>query len=139
VVAFPQWGDQVTDAVYLVDVFKTGLRMCRGEAENRVITRDEIEKCLVEATVGPKAVEMKQNALKWKAAAEDAVAEGGSSDRNIQAFVDEVRKRSIALTSKSAASVINGVEDLANKTVANGLAELVESKANGKVELVGSS
>jgi len=113
--------------------------MCRGEAENRVITRDEIEKCLVEATVGPKAVEMKQNALKWKAAAEDAVAEGGSSDRNIQAFVDEVRKRSIALTSKSAASVINGVEDLANKTVANGLAELVESKANGKVELVGSS
>lgn len=134
VIAFPQWGDQVTDAVYLVDVFKTGVRMCRGEAEDRVIPRDEIEKCLVEATVGTKAVEMKQNALKWKAAAEDAIAEGGSSDRNIQAFVDEVRKRSIALTCKSAA--INGVEDLANKSVANGLAELVESKANGKVELV---
>ncbi|KAB1227136.1 Cinnamate beta-D-glucosyltransferase [Morella rubra] len=134
VVAFPQWGDQVTDAVFLVDVFKTGVRMCRGEAENRVIPRDEVQKCLLEATVGPKATEMKNNALKWKATAEAAVAEGGSSDRNIEAFVDEVRKRSIALTSKSTAN--GGVHDLANKSAANGLADLVESKTNGKVELV---
>ena len=135
VVAFPQWGDQVTDAVYLVDVFKTGVRMCRGEAENRVITRDEVEKCLLEATVGPKAVEMKQNALKWKAAAEAAFSEGGSSDRNIQAFVDEVRARSVAITGKSTA---NGVAlDLAEKSAEiNGKVELVETKTNGKVELV---
>ncbi|XWS54738.1 hypothetical protein CRYUN_Cryun10bG0114700 [Craigia yunnanensis] len=92
IIAFPQWGDQVTDAVYLVDVFKTGVRMCRGEAENRVIPREEVEKCLLEATVGPKAAEMKKNALKWKAAAEAAVADGGSSDRNIQTFIDEVMK-----------------------------------------------
>lgn len=93
VIAFPQWGDQVTDSVYLVDVFKTGVRMCRGAAENRVILREEVEKCLLEATVGPKAAEMKENALKWKDAAEAAVADGGSSDRNIQAFVEEVMKR----------------------------------------------
>uniref|UniRef100_A0A2P2NGL4 Glycosyltransferase n=1 Tax=Rhizophora mucronata TaxID=61149 RepID=A0A2P2NGL4_RHIMU len=92
VVAFPQWGDQVTNAKYLVDVFRVGLRMCRGEAENRLILRDEVEKCLVNATVGPKAEEMKQNALKWKAAAEAAVAEGGSSDLNIHAFIDEMKK-----------------------------------------------
>ena len=121
VIAFPQWGDQVTDAVYLVDVFKTGVRMCRGEAENKVITRDEVEKCLLEATVGSKATEMKQNALKWKAAAEEAVAEGGSSDRNIQAFVDEVRTRSAAITGKST-SAIGADLDLASKV------ELVESK-----------
>ncbi|XP_023903326.1 gallate 1-beta-glucosyltransferase [Quercus suber] len=135
VVAFPQWGDQVTDAVYLVDVFKTGVRMCRGEAENRVITRDEVEKCLLEATVGPKAVEMKQNALKWKAAAEAAFSEGGSSDRNIQAFVDEVRARSVAITGKSTA---NGVAlDLPEKSAEiNGKVDLVETKTNGKVELV---
>ncbi|KAJ6287637.1 hypothetical protein OIU77_003697 [Salix suchowensis] len=64
--------------------------MCRGEAENRLITRDEIEKCLLEATAGPKAVEMKENAMKWKEAAEAAVAEGGSSDRNIRCFIDEM-------------------------------------------------
>ncbi|KAL6956199.1 limonoid glucosyltransferase [Sarracenia purpurea var. burkii] len=95
VVAFPQWGDQVTNAKFSVDVFKVGVRMCRGEAEGRVIPREEVERCLREATSGPKAAEMKANALKWKKAAEEAVAEGGSSDRNVQAFVDEVRLRSL--------------------------------------------
>lgn len=100
VVAFPQWGDQVTDAKYLVDVFKVGIRMCRGEAEDRVIPRKEVEMCLREATSGPKVAEMKANALKWKETAEAAVAEGGSSDRNMQAFVDEVKRRSLGITSK---------------------------------------
>ncbi|GMH13499.1 hypothetical protein Nepgr_015340 [Nepenthes gracilis] len=93
VVAFPQWGDQVTNAKFLVDVFKVGVRMCRGEHEDKIIPREEVEKCLREATAGPKAEEMKTNILKWKKAAEDAVAEGGSSDRNLQLFVDEIKKR----------------------------------------------
>ncbi|XP_050208873.1 gallate 1-beta-glucosyltransferase 84A24-like [Mercurialis annua] len=98
VVCYPQWGDQVTDAKYLVDVFKVGVRMCRGLAENKMITRDEVKKCLLEATVGPQAEEMRRNALKWKEAAEAGVAEGGSSERNIQEFVDEIKgmgKRSL--------------------------------------------
>ncbi|KAI8532740.1 hypothetical protein RHMOL_Rhmol11G0237000 [Rhododendron molle] len=106
VVAFPQWGDQVTDAKYLVDVFKVGIRMCRGEAEDRVIPRDEVEKCLREATSGPVAAEMKANASKWKEAAEEAVAEGGSSDRNLQAFVDEVRRRSLGIALKSIPALV---------------------------------
>lgn len=121
VIAFPQWGDQVTDAVYLVDVFKTGIRMCRGEAEDRIIPREEVEKCLVEATVGPKAEEIKRNALKWKKAAEDAVGEGGSSDRNMQSFVDEVRRRSVALTPKS-----NG-----NGTICRGENLIIGDSASG--------
>ncbi|EEF43595.1 gallate 1-beta-glucosyltransferase 84A24 [Ricinus communis] len=92
VVCYPQWGDQVTDAKYLVDVFKVGVRMCRGMAENKLITRDEMKKCLLEATVGPKAAEIRQNALKWKEAAEAAVAEGGSSDMNMQGFVDKIKR-----------------------------------------------
>ncbi|GAA0171420.1 transferase [Lithospermum erythrorhizon] len=87
---FPQWGDQVTNAKYLVDVFKVGVLVCRGEAEHTIITRDEIEKCLFEATKGLKASEMRDNALKWKNMAEEAVAEGGSSGRNILAFIDEL-------------------------------------------------
>ena len=42
-VAFPQWGDQVTNARYLVDVFKVAVRMYRGEATNKLIKRDEIK------------------------------------------------------------------------------------------------
>ncbi|XP_044481052.1 gallate 1-beta-glucosyltransferase-like [Mangifera indica] len=139
VVAFPQWGDQVTDAVYLVDVFKTGIRMCRGEAEDRIIPREEIEKCLLEATSGPKAAEMKQNALKWKKAAEEAVAEGGSSDRNIQAFVDEVRRRSVEIMTSNSkavkpAAINGGVAELVEKAEVNGKVDLVEKvEANGKV------
>ncbi|KAK8562862.1 hypothetical protein V6N13_018579 [Hibiscus sabdariffa] len=89
IVAFPQWGDQVTNAVYLVDVFKTGVRMCRGAAENRIVPREEVEKCLLKAITGSIAPELKSSALKWKEAAMAAVADGGSSDRNIQAFIDE--------------------------------------------------
>ncbi|KAK9071124.1 hypothetical protein SSX86_009692 [Deinandra increscens subsp. villosa] len=94
VMAFPHWGDQVTDAKYIVDEWKFGIRMCRGEADHRVIGRDEVEECLREATCGVKATEMKKNAMKWKNAAEAAVAKDGTSDRNIQEFVDEVRKMS---------------------------------------------
>ncbi|KAM3377258.1 gallate 1-beta-glucosyltransferase 84A23 isoform X2 [Capsicum galapagoense] len=90
IIAFPQWGDQVLDAKYLVDVFNVGIQLCRGENENRIIPREEVEKCVREAMSGAKAVEMKQNALKWKKAAEDAVAEGGSSQQNLQAFIDEI-------------------------------------------------
>ncbi|KEH27323.1 limonoid UDP-glucosyltransferase-like protein [Medicago truncatula] len=82
VVAFPQWGDQ-------------------GEAANELINRDEVNKCLLEATVGTKAKEIKQNVLSLKAAAEAAIRDGGSSHRNIESFVDEIRKRSIEMRSKS--------------------------------------
>lgn len=98
--------------------------MSRGESENKLITRDEVEKCLLEATVGPKAAEIKDNALKWKAAAEAAVAEGGSSDINIQAFVDEIKSRSVAVKSEKkapapAAQNYGVADDLAAKATAN--------------------
>ncbi|EXC71323.1 Putative UDP-glucose glucosyltransferase [Morus notabilis] len=96
VVCFPQWGDQVTNAKFLVDVFGVGVRLGRGEAENRVVPRDEVERCLVEATVGEKAAEMKRNAVRWKKAAEEAVEKGGLSDRNLDEFVEEIRSRSVA-------------------------------------------
>ncbi|KAK9941983.1 hypothetical protein M0R45_007673 [Rubus argutus] len=95
-VTFPQWGDQVTNAKYLVDVFGVGLRLCRGKAENKLVMRDEVEKCLLEAMVGETAVELKQNALKWKKAAEEAVAECGSSNCNLQDFLDEIGRLSNA-------------------------------------------
>ncbi|XP_055813169.1 gallate 1-beta-glucosyltransferase 84A24-like [Solanum dulcamara] len=92
IVAFPQWGDQVTNAKYLVDVFKMGIRLRRGELGSKIITREEIENCLRKATSDDsKIVEMKENALKWKKQAEEAVAECGSSAINIQAFVDELK------------------------------------------------
>ncbi|MFS7995695.1 putative cinnamate beta-D-glucosyltransferase [Helianthus anomalus] len=62
-----------------------------GDAEHRVIGREEVVEYLREATSGVKAAEMKKNAMKWKEAAAVAVTEGGTSDCNIQEFLDEVR------------------------------------------------
>ncbi|EOA18911.1 hypothetical protein CARUB_v10007541mg [Capsella rubella] len=90
VICFPQWGDQVTNAVYLIDVFKTGVRLSRGEAEKRIVLKEEVTERLLEATVGEKAVELRENAKRWKEAAESAVAYGGSSERNFQEFVDNL-------------------------------------------------
>ncbi|XP_049387635.1 gallate 1-beta-glucosyltransferase 84A24-like [Solanum stenotomum] len=92
IMAYPQWGDQATNAKYLVDVFKMGIRLSRGENGSKIIAREEIEKCLREATSDDsKVAEMKENAHKWKKQAEEAVAERGSSAINIQAFVDELK------------------------------------------------
>ncbi|KAG6762656.1 hypothetical protein POTOM_033170 [Populus tomentosa] len=51
-----------------------------------------LARMLSEATVGPEAAEMKQDALKLKKADETAVAEGGSSDSNIQSSADEAKR-----------------------------------------------
>ncbi|TYI94980.1 hypothetical protein E1A91_D02G245100v1 [Gossypium mustelinum] len=134
IVAFPQWGDQVTNAVYLVDVFKTGVRMGGGEAENRIIPKEEVAKCFVEATVGPKAKDLKRNALKWKAAAEAAMAGGGSSDRNIQAFINEVRRRCTSTDNDAATmNFVNKHSPTEPTVVINALIASALRKAQGHV------
>nr|BBI55602.1 flavonoid 6-C-glucosyltrasferase UGT84A57 [Eutrema japonicum] len=90
VVCFPQWGDQVTNAVYMVDVFKTAVRLGRGAAEGRVVPGEEVAEKLLEATVGEKAEELRKNALKWKAESEAAVAPGGSSEKNFREFMEKL-------------------------------------------------
>nr|AFJ52991.1 UDP-glycosyltransferase 1 [Linum usitatissimum] len=93
VVTFPQWGDQVTDAKFLVDVFEVGVRMGRGATTTKLVKRDEVERCVVEATVGEKAEVLRRNAMRWMKEAEAAVAEDGSSTRSLLEFVEEVKKR----------------------------------------------
>ncbi|KAJ0236633.1 UDP-glycosyltransferase 84A3 [Hirschfeldia incana] len=90
IVCLPQWGDQVTNAVYLVDVFKTGVRLGRGEADEKIVSREILEEKLLEVTVGEKAVELRENARRWKKEAEATVGFGGSSDKNFGEFVDKL-------------------------------------------------
>ncbi|OAY76303.1 Limonoid UDP-glucosyltransferase [Ananas comosus] len=81
VIAFPQWGDQVTNAKFLVDVYGVGVRLPAP------VEREAVRRC-VEAVVGagPEAEGMRARAAKWKEAAAAAVAEGAVVDRNIQNF-----------------------------------------------------
>ncbi|KAH0902771.1 hypothetical protein HID58_042274 [Brassica napus] len=89
IVCLPRWGDQVTNAVYLVDVFKAGVRLGRGEADEKIVSREVVAEKLLEATVGEKAVELRENARRWKKEAEATVGYGGSSDKNFGEFVDK--------------------------------------------------
>ncbi|KFK42892.1 hypothetical protein AALP_AA1G052200 [Arabis alpina] len=92
VVAFPMWSDQPTNAKLLEEQWKTGVRV--RENEKGLVERGEIRRCL-EAVMEEKAVELRENAEKWKRLAAEAVGEGGSSDKNMEAFVEEICGNSV--------------------------------------------
>ncbi|CAL5424785.1 unnamed protein product [Camellia sinensis] len=84
-VAMPQWTDQSTNAKYVMDVWRMGLRVrCNDKG---IVRREEIEHCVREVMDGERGKEMKRNAIKWSELAKEALGEGGSSDRNIHEFV----------------------------------------------------
>ncbi|CAL4977999.1 unnamed protein product [Urochloa decumbens] len=87
VVAFPQWGDQCTDAKFLVEELGMGVRL-RAPPLTREAVRDAVELTVA----GPEAESMRGRAKAWSAAARAAVAPGGSADRHLQAFVDDVTR-----------------------------------------------
>ncbi|KAJ4957598.1 hypothetical protein NE237_024709 [Protea cynaroides] len=84
-VALPQWTDQPTNAKYIEDIWGMGLRA--KVDENGVALREEIHACIREVMEGEKGKEIKNNAIKWKELAKEAVDEGGSSNKNIEEFV----------------------------------------------------
>ncbi|OEL28004.1 Cinnamate beta-D-glucosyltransferase [Dichanthelium oligosanthes] len=88
VVAFPQWGDQCTDAKFLVDELRMGVHLRAAP-----LRREGVREAVDAVTTGAEADAMLANAKSWSAAARDAVAPCGSSDRHVQAFVDEVSRR----------------------------------------------
>ena len=84
-VAMPQWTDQPTNAKFIVDVWKVGIRIKLDE--KGIATKEEIELCIREVMEGERGKEVKKNSLRWKELAIEAVDEGGSSDKNIEEFV----------------------------------------------------
>ncbi|MQL92405.1 hypothetical protein Taro_025029 [Colocasia esculenta] len=99
-IAFPQWGDQVTDAKFLVEVYGVGVHLrsqpLKAEAaaeEGPSFTRADVERSIEEVTRGPRAGVMRANAARWKDASKRAVHDGGSSDKNIRLFLEEISRR----------------------------------------------
>ncbi|KAI9111228.1 hypothetical protein K1719_017839 [Acacia pycnantha] len=92
-VAVPQWTDQPTDAKYIKDVWKIGVK---AEADEKgLVRRETVKKCIEEVMHGERGKEMKMNALKLKTLALKACDEGGSSDKNIDDFVASLAATSI--------------------------------------------
>ncbi|KAK2971607.1 hypothetical protein RJ640_027479 [Escallonia rubra] len=91
-VVMPQWTDQTTNAKFVRDVWKVGIRV--KVDENGLVGREEIEGCIREVMEGERAKEIKENAMRWKVLAKEAVSEGGTSDKNLDEFVSTLTSSS---------------------------------------------
>ncbi|KAJ6287846.1 hypothetical protein OIU78_029187 [Salix suchowensis] len=90
-VAMPQWTDQPTNAKYIADVWRVGVRLQANE--KGIITKEELEKCTREVMGGETGDEMRRNSEKWRKLAMAAVGEGGSSDKNITEFAAKLASK----------------------------------------------
>ncbi|CAO1945575.1 unnamed protein product [Urochloa humidicola] len=86
VVASPRWSDQRINARFLVDVHGVGARAPAP------LTRDTLRERVEEVMGGPEAEAMAWRVARWREKARAAVQGGGSSDRGVQAFVDQIRR-----------------------------------------------
>ncbi|KAL8536806.1 hypothetical protein ACS0TY_012107 [Phlomoides rotata] len=84
-VAMPQWTDQTTNAKFVMDVWKTGVRAKVND--DGLVSRETIASCIRNVVEGEKGEEIKKNVTKWKELARESMAEGGSSDLNIKEFI----------------------------------------------------
>ncbi|MED6221494.1 hypothetical protein PIB30_055367 [Stylosanthes scabra] len=91
-IAMPQNSDQTTNAKYIVDVWKVGIRApFHDDEKKKIVTRETLKKCIVEMVDGEKGKEMKKNAIQWKKLTLEAASVGGSSHRNILEFVNSLQ------------------------------------------------
>ncbi|KAL8140530.1 hypothetical protein V2J09_006551 [Rumex salicifolius] len=89
VVAMPQWADQTTNAFFMENVWRLGIRVkANGKG---LVDREEIESCLREIMDGKKGEEMRSNTSKWRIQANAVMQEGGTSDKNIEDFVAKIK------------------------------------------------
>ncbi|GJV39912.1 crocetin glucosyltransferase, chloroplastic-like protein [Tanacetum coccineum] len=84
-VVFPQWSDQGTNGKMIEDVWKMGVRVKRREGDG-LVEGNEIKRCF-EMVIEDD--EMTGNTEKWKDLARESLGNGGSSNVNLQAFLDD--------------------------------------------------
>lgn len=88
IVGIPQWSDQPANGKYVEDVWGVGIR-ARPD-EKGIVKRDVIKSSIKEVMEGEKGETIKKNAAKWKNLATEALAEGGTSDKNLNQFAAEL-------------------------------------------------
>ncbi|KAG6680705.1 hypothetical protein I3842_13G056200 [Carya illinoinensis] len=91
-VAMPQWTDQSTNAKYIMDFWKMGLKAPMDE--KGLVRREGVVHCIMEIMEGESGEEIKKNAFKCRKLAKEAIDKGGSSDKNIEEFVANLVARS---------------------------------------------
>ncbi|KAK1402731.1 Glycosyltransferase [Heracleum sosnowskyi] len=91
-VAIPIWTDQGTNAKFIADVWKAGVKV--DVDENGVFKREMVQQCIREVMDGEKGKEIRATSRRWMEMAREAVKEGGSSDMSIGEFVGSFTRHS---------------------------------------------
>ncbi|CAN0843675.1 UDP-glycosyltransferase 74C1 [Linum grandiflorum] len=91
----PQFADQPTNAKFVEDMWKVGVRLKKlDDGDDReelgIMRKEAIEKGITEVIEGDRTKCIRRNAEKWKSLARATVAEGGTSANNIQEFVAQL-------------------------------------------------
>ncbi|KAK9159844.1 hypothetical protein Syun_006185 [Stephania yunnanensis] len=103
-VAFPQWTDQGTNAKLIEEAWGTGVRVIKrslvvevkkdggGEdGKEEIVESEEVKRCVeIVMGEGERGEEIKRNVEKWRGLARKAVQDGGSSERNLVALLQEM-------------------------------------------------
>ncbi|KAL2544534.1 UDP-glycosyltransferase 74F2 [Forsythia ovata] len=87
-VAMPQWTDQSTNAKFVKNVWKMGIKA--RQDGNGLVEQTEIVRCINHVMDGDRGKEIRKNAKKWKEIAREAVDEEGSSNKSIEEFVSSL-------------------------------------------------
>jgi pathogen-inducible salicylic acid glucosyltransferase len=95
--ALPQWSDQTTNSLYISEKWKTGLRVNKRSADG-LVGKEDVEKCIKMVMESELGVELRENALRWKKLSREAMGEAGSSNENIEEFVEDIVSRASSMS-----------------------------------------
>jgi UDP:flavonoid glycosyltransferase YjiC (YdhE family) len=87
-VAVPQYSDQGTAAWLVAERMGAGVRAAARGADGGVVEAAELARCVEAAVAEPVAA----RAAAWKGTARAAVADGGSSLRNLMEFLTQIAR-----------------------------------------------
>ncbi|KAL1827003.1 hypothetical protein ACET3Z_005415 [Daucus carota] len=71
-----------------IDIWRVGVRV--PVDGSGMVSREDVAACIMDAMEGDSKEEIRENALKWREVAIEAMDEGGSSDRNIDDFISKL-------------------------------------------------
>ncbi|WVZ07856.1 hypothetical protein V8G54_021202 [Vigna mungo] len=87
-VAVPCWSEQFSNAKLVEDVWKIGIRAKADEKQ--IVRREVLKHCILEIMNTERGKEVKSNVMEFKALAEHAVSEEGTSHKNTLEFLNSL-------------------------------------------------
>eukprot|EP01018_Ginkgo_biloba_P040786 Gb_19141 [translate_table: standard] len=90
-IGWPEFADQYQNCRFAKEIWKIGMDF--DHEENMFVKKEEVEKVVRTVMQGSEGKELRKSAVELKVDSTKAVIEGGSSFRNIDKFVEDMKKR----------------------------------------------